>query len=170
MAVIWGGVRLRGQDNVKHLWPSSNLLTSSNLLPPKKPVATKYLWPPSTCRPCFVVPFRVSSLTICVLRCRVLVRIISRFFASSKTGLAVGLMVTASHNAEPDNGIKMVDPNGGMLSQDWEGHAEVRCVLTRAREKTLRRWWRQNLGVRSATPLEVVVLLFLVLCPSGKMC
>ncbi|CAN0403204.1 unnamed protein product, partial [Ectocarpus sp. 13 AM-2016] len=42
-----------------------------------------------------------------------------------KTGLAVGLMVTASHNAEPDNGIKMVDPNGGMLSQDWEGYAEV---------------------------------------------
>ncbi len=46
---------------------------------------------------------------------------------SSKTGLAVGLMVTASHNAEPDNGIKMVDPNGGMLSQDWEGYAEVRA-------------------------------------------
>ncbi|CAN0285924.1 unnamed protein product, partial [Ectocarpus sp. 13 AM-2016] len=44
---------------------------------------------------------------------------------SRKTGLAVGLMVTASHNAEPDNGIKMVDPNGGMLSQDWEGYAEV---------------------------------------------
>lgn len=42
-----------------------------------------------------------------------------------KTGMAVGLMVTASHNAEPDNGIKMVDPNGGMLSQDWEGYAEV---------------------------------------------
>ncbi|CAB1103506.1 unnamed protein product [Ectocarpus sp. CCAP 1310/34] len=44
---------------------------------------------------------------------------------SRKTGLAVGLMVTASHNAEPDNGIKMVDPNGGMLSQDWEGYAEM---------------------------------------------
>lgn len=47
---------------------------------------------------------------------------------TSKTGLAVGLMVTASHNAEPDNGIKMVDPNGGMLSQDWEKYAEV-CVI-----------------------------------------
>lgn len=33
--------------------------------------------------------------------------------------------MTASHNAEVDNGIKMVDPNGGMLSQDWEVHAEV---------------------------------------------
>ncbi|CAM9385398.1 unnamed protein product [Scytosiphon promiscuus] len=44
---------------------------------------------------------------------------------SRKTGLAVGLMVTASHNPEVDNGIKMVDPNGGMLSQDWEGYAEM---------------------------------------------
>jgi phosphoacetylglucosamine mutase len=34
-----------------------------------------------------------------------------------------GLMVTASHNAEPDNGIKLVDPDGGMLAMAWEGHA-----------------------------------------------
>ena len=38
-------------------------------------------------------------------------------------GAAVGLMVTASHNAEPDNGIKMVDPDGGMLDASWEVHA-----------------------------------------------
>lgn len=42
--------------------------------------------------------------------------------------------MTASHNAEVDNGIKMVDPSGGMLSQDWEGYAEVSvgivCVKT----------------------------------------
>ncbi|CAM9771735.1 unnamed protein product [Ascophyllum nodosum] len=44
---------------------------------------------------------------------------------SRKTGMAVGLMVTASHNPETDNGIKMIDPNGGMLSQDWEGYAET---------------------------------------------
>jgi hypothetical protein len=70
-------------------------------------------------------------------------------------GAAVGLMVTASHNAEPDNGrtiaralflrgqrlalhhlsslpfsfsqtgIKMVDANGGMLAQSWEALAQV---------------------------------------------
>lgn len=29
-------------------------------------------------------------------------------------------MVTASHNPVEDNGLKLVDPDGGMLSQDWE--------------------------------------------------
>jgi len=41
----------------------------------------------------------------------------------AKGGLAVGLMVTASHNPEPDNGIKMVDSDGGMLHQSWETYA-----------------------------------------------
>eukprot|EP00966_Prymnesium_polylepis_P077165 1787558-Prymnesium_polylepis.1 len=38
----------------------------------------------------------------------------------ARDGLAVGLMVTASHNAEPDNGIKLIDVDGGMLAQSWE--------------------------------------------------
>lgn len=29
-------------------------------------------------------------------------------------------MVTASHNPEPDNGVKLVDPQGEMLEQSWE--------------------------------------------------
>lgn len=33
---------------------------------------------------------------------------------------AIGLMITASHNAEPDNGIKLVDPAGEMLEASWE--------------------------------------------------
>ena len=40
----------------------------------------------------------------------------------ARDGLAVGLMVTASHNAEPDNGIKLIDVDGGMLAQSWEPH------------------------------------------------
>jgi phosphoacetylglucosamine mutase len=36
---------------------------------------------------------------------------------------AVGIMVTASHNPEGDNGLKMVDPSGGMLQAAWEVHA-----------------------------------------------
>lgn len=41
----------------------------------------------------------------------------------SRDGMAIGLMVTASHNAEPDNGIKLIDPDGGMLDVSWEVHA-----------------------------------------------
>lgn len=32
-------------------------------------------------------------------------------------------MITASHNAEPDNGIKFADSHGGMLDAAWEQHA-----------------------------------------------
>jgi phosphoacetylglucosamine mutase len=32
-------------------------------------------------------------------------------------------MVTASHNPEEDNGVKLVDPEGEMLSQHWEAYA-----------------------------------------------
>jgi phosphoacetylglucosamine mutase len=41
----------------------------------------------------------------------------------ARGGLWVGLMVTASHNPEADNGIKLIDCDGGMLAQSWERHA-----------------------------------------------
>ena len=38
-------------------------------------------------------------------------------------GRTVGAVVTASHNPIFDNGVKLVDPDGGMLSPEWEGYA-----------------------------------------------
>uniref|UniRef100_A0A6I8NAQ8 Phosphoacetylglucosamine mutase n=1 Tax=Ornithorhynchus anatinus TaxID=9258 RepID=A0A6I8NAQ8_ORNAN len=42
---------------------------------------------------------------------------------AKKTKSAIGVMVTASHNPEEDNGVKLVDPLGEMLAPSWEEHA-----------------------------------------------
>ncbi|XP_073482969.1 phosphoacetylglucosamine mutase isoform X1 [Aquarana catesbeiana] len=42
---------------------------------------------------------------------------------SKKTKSVIGVMVTASHNPEEDNGVKLVDPMGEMLAQEWEVYA-----------------------------------------------
>lgn len=44
---------------------------------------------------------------------------------SAVTGRATGIVVTASHNPERDNGVKLVDCDGGMLPVAWERHAEA---------------------------------------------
>eukprot|EP00466_Bigelowiella_natans_P000651 jgi/Bigna1/66564/fgenesh1_pg.1_\ len=45
--------------------------------------------------------------------------------ARLRPGKAIGIMVTASHNKEVDNGIKIADFDGGMLNPIWEEQASL---------------------------------------------
>lgn len=40
-----------------------------------------------------------------------------------KTNKNTGICITASHNPAPDNGVKLVEPSGEMLCQEWEPYA-----------------------------------------------
>lgn len=61
-----------------------------------------------------------ASLLPCVF---VRMGIFAALRSASLGGEEVGAMITASHNAEPDNGMKLADSHGGMLDADWEAHA-----------------------------------------------
>ncbi|KAI0094827.1 phosphoacetylglucosamine mutase [Irpex rosettiformis] len=45
-------------------------------------------------------------------------------------GKTIGVMITASHNPEDDNGVKLVDPRGEMLEASWEAHATALANAT----------------------------------------
>ncbi|KFO94840.1 Phosphoacetylglucosamine mutase, partial [Buceros rhinoceros silvestris] len=55
---------------------------------------------------------------------------------SRATVSTIGIMVTASHNPEEDNGIKLVDPLGEMLHPAWEEYA---TQLANAEEQELQK-------------------------------
>ncbi|EHB14751.1 Phosphoacetylglucosamine mutase [Heterocephalus glaber] len=55
---------------------------------------------------------------------------------SKQMKATIGVMVTASHNPEEDNGVKLVDPLGEMLAPSWEEHA---TRLANAEEQDLQR-------------------------------
>ncbi|KFV76750.1 Phosphoacetylglucosamine mutase, partial [Dryobates pubescens] len=53
---------------------------------------------------------------------------------SKAVASTIGIMVTASHNPEEDNGVKLVDPLGEMLHPSWEEYA---TQLANAEEEEL---------------------------------
>lgn len=62
--------------------------------------------------------FRAEKLSFLVFRCAYVASLRARQLNS-----AIGVMITASHNPEEDNGVKLVDPSGDMLNAVWEKYA-----------------------------------------------
>ncbi|KAM4073566.1 hypothetical protein ACB094_10G029200 [Castanea mollissima] len=91
----------------------SLLLSSSARFPPPQGVRLSY----------GTAGFRADAVLLqsTVYRVGILAALRSLKMDSS----VIGLMITASHNKESDNGVKIADPSGGMLSQHWEPFADA---------------------------------------------
>jgi len=63
-----------------------------------------------------------ASLLPCVA---VRIGLLSAVHSKALGGDAVGVMITASHNGAPDNGLKLADATGGMWNATWESKAVV---------------------------------------------
>lgn len=61
-----------------------------------------------------------GNLISTVFRCGVLAAL-----RSLCTRQVTGLMITASHNPVQENGVKLADPQGGMLVMGWEMYADA---------------------------------------------
>lgn len=66
-------------------------------------------------------------------------------------------MVTASHNPEKDNGVKLVEPLGEMLPPEWEAHATRLANSADADLSALLVELSESLGVDLSAPGDIVV-------------
>ncbi|CAE7858489.1 PGM3, partial [Symbiodinium microadriaticum] len=76
---------------------------------------------------------------------------------SKALGKRVGVMVTASHNPEKDNGVKLVEPLGEMLPPEWEAHATRLANSADADLSALLVELSESLGVDLSAPGDIVV-------------
>ncbi|CAN1155917.1 Phosphoacetylglucosamine mutase [Linum perenne] len=88
---------------------------------------------------------------------------------SLKTQSVIGLMITASHNQVSDNGIKIADPSGGMLTQEWEPFADsIANAPTPQDLLQLVEEFVKNEGIRFDGSRHVEILLGRDTRPSGE--
>nr|XP_044613444.1 phosphoacetylglucosamine mutase isoform X1 [Equus asinus] len=76
---------------------------------------------------------------------------------SKQTKSTIGVMVTASHNPEEDNGVKLVDPLGEMLAPSWEEHA---TCLANAEERDV---WRVLMDISEKAAVNLQQEAFVVI-------
>ncbi|KAE8797333.1 phosphoacetylglucosamine mutase [Hordeum vulgare] len=67
--------------------------------------------------------FRADGSTMAPAVCRA--GIVAALRSVKLGGASVGLVITASHNPVGDNGVKIVDADGGMMSQAWEPFSDA---------------------------------------------
>lgn len=66
---------------------------------------------------------KASALDSTCFRCGAFAA--ARAMAKGNGGWTTGIVITASHNPAPDNGVKLVEPNGGTLPMELESLAEA---------------------------------------------
>lgn len=72
-----------------------------------------------------------KDLEAVMFRCGVLMSL-----RALHTGMNCGIMITASHNPENDNGVKLVDFTGEMINEEWQSYA-----TSFAQAKTFEEFW-----------------------------
>ncbi|KAI9089292.1 hypothetical protein K1719_029571 [Acacia pycnantha] len=78
---------------------------------------------------------------------------------SLKTQAVIGLMITASHNKISDNGVKIADPNGGMLSQHWEPFADALANAPSPQDlvQLINDFVKEGISFNGVRPAEVIL-------------
>jgi Phosphoglucomutase/phosphomannomutase, alpha/beta/alpha domain I len=69
--------------------------------------------------------FRAKKMCFIAFRMGLLATLRSLDLLKRGSAHVVGIMITASHNPEPDNGVKLIDGNGEMLASEWEVFADI---------------------------------------------